>query len=64
MDYTGMTSKLDNWRKRKIVNNEEGWKGYKRLRNKLISAKEKAKREYLEQICDEIIEFQKLDFMI
>jgi hypothetical protein len=39
----------------KNVNNKEGTKNYRRLRNELKRAKEK----YLESICDKIIEFQR-----
>jgi hypothetical protein len=41
------------------VNNEEGRKNYRRLRNELKRATDNAKKEYLENTCDEIIEFQR-----
>jgi hypothetical protein len=34
-------------------------KNYRRLRNRLKRATDKAKKEYPESICDEIIEFQR-----
>jgi len=46
-------------RKWKIVNNEEGRRNYRRLRNELKRATEKAKKEYLEKTCKEIMEFQR-----
>jgi hypothetical protein len=48
---TEMTNKMDEQRKRKNVNNEEGMKNYRRRK------KDKAK-EYLESICDEIMKFE------
>jgi hypothetical protein len=54
-----MISKMDERRKWKNVNNEEGRKNYRRLRNKLKRAMDNAKKEYLDSICDEIIEFQR-----
>jgi hypothetical protein len=50
-----MISNMDERRKWKNVNNEEGRKNYRRLRNKLKRATDKAKKEYLEKICNEII---------
>jgi hypothetical protein len=52
--------------KRKNVNNEEGRKHYRRLRNELKETTDKAMKEYLESICDEITEFQrvKLNYLI
>jgi hypothetical protein len=38
---------------------KDGRKNYRRLRNKLKRATDNAKKEYLESICDEIIEFQR-----
>jgi hypothetical protein len=38
---------------------EEGRKNYRRLRNELKRAMDNAKKEYLESICGEIIEFQR-----
>ena len=54
-----MISKMDERRKRKNVNTEEGRKNYRRLRNELKSATDNAKKEYLENICQEIVEFQR-----
>jgi hypothetical protein len=54
-----MISKMDERRKWKNVNNEEGRKNYRRLRNELKSATDNAKKENLDSICDEIIEFQR-----
>jgi hypothetical protein len=42
-------------RKRKLQKNE---------RNKLNRATDKTNREYLEKVCDEIMEFKKQDVMI
>jgi hypothetical protein len=52
-----MISKMDEHRKWKDVNNKEGRKNYRRLRNKLQRATQKAKKEYLESISDQLIEF-------
>jgi hypothetical protein len=54
-----MISKMDEQRKWKNVNNKEGRKNYRRLRNELKRATDNTKKEYLESICDEIIEFQR-----
>ena len=54
-----MISKMGERRKWNNVNNEEGWRNYRRLRNELKRATETAKKEYLENICNEIIEFQR-----
>ena len=54
-----MISKMDERRKWKNVNNEEGRKNYRRLRSELKIATDKAKKEYLENICNEIMEFQR-----
>jgi type I site-specific restriction endonuclease len=54
-----MISKIDERRKWKNVNNEEGRKNYRRLRNELKIATDKAKKEYVDSIRDEIIEFQR-----
>jgi hypothetical protein len=51
-----MISKMDERRTWKKVNNEEGKKNYRRLRNKFKTATDKAKKEYLESICDEIMD--------
>ena len=61
-----MISKMDDRRKWKNVNTEEGRKNYRRLRNTLKGARDKAKKEYLENIRNEIMEFQRTghyDFM-
>jgi len=52
-------SKMGERRKWKNVNNEESRRNYRRLRNELKRATEMAKKEYLENICNEIIEFQR-----
>jgi diphthamide synthase subunit DPH2 len=52
-------SKMNERRKWKNVSNKEGRKNYRRLRNELKRATENAKKEYLESICDDIIEFQR-----
>ena len=54
-----MISKMGERRKWKSVNNEEGRRNYRKLRNKLKRATETAKKEYLENICNEIIGFQR-----
>jgi len=54
-----MVSKIDERRKRKNVNTEEGRRKYRSLRNELKRATEKAKKEYLKNICQEIIEFHR-----
>jgi type I site-specific restriction endonuclease len=59
-----MIRKMDERRKWKNVNNEEGRRIYRRLRNEFRRATEKAKKEYLENICNEIMEFQRTDVMI
>jgi uncharacterized membrane-anchored protein len=53
-----MITKMDERRKWKNVNNEEGRKNYRRLKIELKRATDNAKKEYLESICDETIEFQ------
>jgi len=59
-----MISKMDGRRKWKNVNIEEGRKNYRRLRKELKRATENAKKEYLENIRNEIMEYQKQDVMI
>ncbi|PNF31033.1 hypothetical protein B7P43_G17897 [Cryptotermes secundus] len=54
-----MMSKMEERRKWKNVNKEEGRRKYMRLRNELKIATDRAKKEYLEKICNEIIEFQR-----
>jgi hypothetical protein len=46
-------------KKWKIVNTEEGRRNYRRQRNELKRATEKAKIEYLENACREIMEFHR-----
>jgi hypothetical protein len=43
----------------KNVNNEEGRINYRRMRNKLKRATDKATKEHPENICDKIMEFQR-----
>jgi hypothetical protein len=50
---------MDERRKWKNVNTEEGRRNYKRLRNELKRATEKAKKEYLEYACTGIMEFHR-----
>ena len=45
-----MISKMDERRKWKNVNTEEGRKNYRRLRNELKRATDNAKKEYLDMI--------------
>jgi hypothetical protein len=54
-----MISKMDERRDWKNVNNDEGRKNYRTLRNELKRATDNAKKEYLESICDVIIAFQR-----
>jgi len=54
-----MISKMDEKRRWKNVNTEEGRKNYRRLRNELKRATDNAKKKYLENICNEIMEFQR-----
>jgi len=54
-----MISKMDEQRKWKNVNTEEGRRNYRRLRNELKRATEKAKKEYIENTCKEIMEFHR-----
>ena len=54
-----MISKMDERRKLKKVNTEESGKNYRKLRNELKRATDNAKKEYLENICNEIMEFQR-----
>ena len=54
-----MISKMDERRKWKNVNTEEGRKNYGRLRNELKRDTDNAKKEYLENICNEIMEFKR-----
>jgi nucleoside-diphosphate-sugar epimerase len=43
----------------KNVNNEEGKKNYRRLRNEVKRATDKSKKEYLDSVCDKAMEFQR-----
>jgi len=45
-----MISKMDERRKWKNVNNEEGRKNYRKLRNELKRATDNSKKEYLENM--------------
>ena len=53
-----MIGKMGERRKWKNDNNEEGRRNYRRLRNELKRATETVKKKYLENICNEIIEFK------
>ena len=57
-----MISKTDERRNWKNVNIEEGKKNYRTLRNELKRATDNAKKEYLENICNEIMELQRTGF--
>ena len=54
-----MISKMDERREWKNVYTEEGRRNYRRLRNELKRATGKAKKEYLENACTEIMEFHR-----
>jgi hypothetical protein len=54
-----MISKMNERRKWKNVNTEEGRKNYWRLRKEFKRAADHAKKEYLKNICNEIMEFQR-----
>jgi len=54
-----MISKMHVRRKWKNFNTEEGRRNYRRLRNELRSVTEKVKEEYLENTCNEIMEFHR-----
>ena len=54
-----MISKMDERRKWKNVDTEECRRNYRRLRNELKRATQKAKKEYLENACTEIMEFHR-----
>ena len=51
-----MIIKMDERRKWKNVSSEERRKNYWRLRNELKRVTDSAKKEYLENICNEIME--------
>jgi len=50
---------MEERRKLKNVKTEEDRKNYGRLRNELKRATDNARKEYLENICNEIVEFQR-----
>jgi hypothetical protein len=50
---------MDKRRKWKNVNTEEGRKNYRSLRKEFKRATDSAKKEYLENICNEITKFQR-----
>lgn len=54
-----MITKMDELRKWKSVNNEEGRKYNRKLRNELKMAIDKAKKGYLENIYDDVMRFQR-----
>ena len=54
-----MISKMVQRRKWKNINNEEGRRKHRRLRNELKRATEKAKKEYLQNTCTEVMEFHR-----
>jgi len=51
---------MDSYRREwKNVNNEQGRKNYRSVRNDLKKAIGEAKKECVESICEEIMEFQR-----
>jgi len=50
---------MDEGRKWKNVKTEEGRRNYRRLRNELKIATENTRKEYLGNICNEIMEIQR-----
>jgi hypothetical protein len=48
----------DKRRKGRKVNNEAGSKKHRRLKSEFKRATHKPKKEYLESLCDDVIEFQ------
>jgi hypothetical protein len=54
-----LISKIDEKRKWKNVNTDEGRKNYRKLRNEFKRTTDNAKKEYVEKICNEIMEFQR-----
>ena len=54
-----MIIKMDERRRWKNVNIEEGRKNYRRLRKELKRTTDNAKKDYLGNICKEIMEFQR-----
>lgn len=61
MDYTEMISKMDEQRKWKNVNNEEGSNNYRELKKEFKRATDEAKKGCHEGICDRIMEFQRTE---
>jgi hypothetical protein len=59
-EMTNKTSEWGNWKK---VDNEKWRKSWRRLRNGLKRARQ-TKKEYLEGMCDDIMEFHRHDVMI
>jgi ribosomal protein L23 len=55
---TQAINKMEERWKCENANNEEGRKNYRRLRNEMKTATDKAKNEYLDSIQDKIMEFQ------
>jgi hypothetical protein len=56
-----MINTMEERRRWTNVNTEEGRKNYRRLRNKLKKSQDNAKKEYLENICKEIMKFQRTE---
>jgi hypothetical protein len=52
---------MDERRKWKKVNNEEGGNNHRRLKKELKRASGKAKKKCLESLCGEIVEFQRTE---
>ena len=50
---------MDERRKWKNVNTKDGTENYRRLGNEMKRATDNAKKEYIENICNEIMEFQR-----
>ena len=59
MVYTGIISRVDERRKWKKVNNEEGGNDHRRLKKELKRASGKTKKKCLGSLCGEIVEFQR-----
>jgi hypothetical protein len=57
-------SKMDERRNWKNVNTEVGRKNYRRLKNEWKRETDNAKKEYLENVCKEIMEYQRTGRMI
>lgn len=54
-----MIRKMNEQRKWKNINKREGKKNYRRLKKELNRVTDKAKKQYLDSTCDEIIQFQR-----